>query len=302
MSTLKQAEPPFYRCFIYKIAAICELQLSLFFLSYLFSLHSLFIIYKYIEESERMAISKAEPKYRRPLNQEQVDILELIYKFRFVTVAAVKDYFLETNPGMNVFRRLEVLADQGFIAKRYFDNYRLLHKPVVYFLLPDGVRKLNEYRDKDDEADAKGIYRDGLVSERFAMHCVAVFGLYNRLTAQYDDKLEFLTKSDQTALEDLPKQKPDAYGVLGANHYFIDVLDDDAHLLIDASKKVKRYLEYRKSGDWAAMDAPFPKIIFVCNSDEACERVQKRCDYLLEKSWTTDVAFRVAISTAIALD
>lgn len=248
-----------------------------------------------------MTITKAEPKYRRPLNQEQVDILELIYKFRFVTVATVKDYFAESNPGMNVFRRLEVLADQDFVAKRYFDNYRLLHKPVVYYLLPDGVRKLNEYREQGDEADVKGIYRDSTVSERFAMHCVAVFDLYNRLTVQYDDKLEFLAKGDQTGFEDFPKQKPDAYLTLGTKHYFVDVLDDDDHLLIDASKKTKRYIEYRKSGSWAVMNAPFPEIIFICNSENACLRVQKRCDYLLGKAWIADMTFKTATSTNIAL-
>lgn len=248
-----------------------------------------------------MTITKAEPKYRRPLNQEQVDILELIYKFRFVTVATVKDYFAESNPGMNVFRRLEVLADQDFVAKRYFDNYRLLHKPVVYYLLPDGVRKLNEYRDEGDEADVKGIYRDGAVSERFAMHCVAVFDLYNRLTVQYDDELEFLAKGDQAGFEDFPKQKPDAYLTLGTKHYFIDILDDDDHLLVDASKKIKRYIEYRKSGSWAAMNVPFPEIIFICNSEDACMRVQKRCDYLLSKAWITDITFKTATSTNIAL-
>lgn len=76
--------------------------------------------------------------------------LELLYKFRFVTVATLKENFVESNPGMNVFRRLETLEQQGFIAKCYFDNYRLLHKPVVSYLLPAGAHKLVEYRDEDD--------------------------------------------------------------------------------------------------------------------------------------------------------
>lgn len=249
-----------------------------------------------------MAILKKEPKYRRPLNQEQVDILELIYKFRFVTVATVKDYFVESNPGMNVFKRMEVLVDQGFIAKRYFDNYRLLHKPVVYYLLPTGARKLDEYRDKGDETDIKGIYRDGTVSEQFAIHCVAVFNLYNRLIEQCSDNLEFLAKSDQTGFVSFPKQKPDAYLTLGTKHYLVDILDDEIHLLVEASKKLKRYIEYRKSGDWAAFStSPFPVIIFMCSSEELCEHVRKRCDYLLSKAWV-DMDIRVTVSDKVMLD
>lgn len=236
-----------------------------------------------------------EPKYRRPLNQEQVIILTLIYKFRFVTVAKVKDYFTETNPGMNVFKRLEVLIEQGFIAKRYLDNFRLLHKPVVYYLLPTGVRKLNEYRDESDNADIKSIYRDGALSEQFIMHCITIFGLYNRLTTLYGDELDFLSKSDQVSHTDL-EQKPDAYITLETSegirrHYFANILDDDAHLLVDASKKIKRYIEHRKNGNWATMKTPFPTIIFVCNSEDACQRVQKRLSYLLNKAWVTEASF-----------
>ena len=59
-----------------------------------------------------MMMRSTEPKYRWPLNPEQIEILELLYKFRFVTVATVKDYYSESNPGMNVFKRLNTLEDQ----------------------------------------------------------------------------------------------------------------------------------------------------------------------------------------------
>jgi hypothetical protein len=252
---------------------------------------------------------RVEPKYRRPLNTEQVIILELLYKFRFIIIAIVKDYFAESNPGMNVFKRLERLEEQGFIAKRYFDNYQLLHKPVVYYLLPAGARKLGEYRDKDDTSNIniKAIYKDATVSEQFAMHCVAVLGLYNILTAEYGDDIDFLAKSDQTDIENLPKQKSDAYVMLetdqSVQHYFIDVLDDDAHLLIDASKQIKRYINYKKSGDWALVaESPFPTILFVCNSEEASKRVQKRCEAILHKAWVLDIKFSATTRSEIILN
>ncbi len=252
-------------------------------------------------------MQKFEPRYRRPLNSEQVEILDILYKFRFVTVATLRDYFFETNPGMNIFKRLETLAEQGFIAKRYFDNYRLLHKPVAYYLLPDGARKLDECRDEDEAGvNAKQIYRDSAVSEQFAMHCVAIFNLYNRLDKKYGDDLDFLTKSDQANLESFPKLKPDAYLILEtaqeAHHYFVDILDDDAHLLVEASKKIKRYIELRKSADWTDFsENAFPKIIFVCNSENACKRVQKRCGAILNKTWTLDIAFEVTNISEITL-
>ncbi len=249
-------------------------------------------------------MDKLEPKYRRPLNTEQIQILELLYKFRFVTVAILKTYFSESNPGMNVFRRLETLEQQGFIAKRYFDNFRLLHKPVAYYLLPAGARKLVEYRDENDtdEINVRGIYRDGAVREQFITHCLAVFELYNHLMADYGDDLDFFSKVDQASFEDFPKQLPDVYLTLQADdttkHFFVDVLDDDIHLIIDVSKKIKRSFDYRSSGNWSTMA---PVIIFVCNSEVACKKVQKRCDTAIRKAWIRDIEFRVVTREMVEL-
>jgi hypothetical protein len=252
-------------------------------------------------------MNTTEPKYRRPLNTEQIQILEILYKFRFVSVAMLKEYFIESNPGMNVFRRLERLEQQDFIAKRHFDNQRLLHKPVPYFLLPSGARLLKEYRNKDDanEINIKGIYKDGSVHERFVMHCLVVFDLYNRLMASYGDDLDFLSKNDQAGLDSFPKPFPDAYLTLatddGTKHIFLDILDDDIHLLVDASKKIKRYFDYRKSGNWAMYDSGFPLIVFVCSSDIACEKVRRRCVAAIDKAWIQDIEFRVVTIDTVDL-
>lgn len=252
-------------------------------------------------------MNRVEPKYRRPLNDEQVEILELLYKFRFVTKATLKEYFAETKPGMNVFRKLERLEEQGLIAKRYFPDYKLLHKPVAYYLLPVGARKLAGYRDEDDtdEINIKAIYRDGSVREQFAMHCVAVFKLFNQLSEKYGEDLNFFSKTDQVSFEDFPEQKPDAYLTMQAGdetrHYFLDILDEEAHLLVDVSKRIQRYLGYRKSGNWATTGAAFPKVIFVCNSEKDCARVQKRCNAALNKAWVHDVEFIVTTKDTVTL-
>ena len=86
-------------------------------------------------------------------------------------------------------------------------------------------------------------------------------------------------------------------------HFFLDVLDDDTYLLIDASKKIKRYIDYKKSGDWALVaESPFPEIIFVCNSEEASTRVQKRCEAILHKAWVLDAKFTATTRAEITLD
>lgn len=256
-----------------------------------------------------ITIAMIEPKYRRALNQEQVEMLELLYRFRFVTIATLRNYFSESYPGMNIHRKLDILADQGFIGKRYFDNFRLLHKPVVYYLLPAGARKLSQFRDEDDtdQINIKNLYRDSTVSERFAMHCVAVFDLYNHLGDEYGNSLDFYSKSDLADVKTLPNPAPDAYVTLKkdvgtASHFFLEVLDDDAHLMADASKKIRQIISYKRSGNWALHGSEFPSVIFVCSSDEACKRVQKRCEAALNKAWVLDMTFTVTTLDAIELD
>jgi hypothetical protein len=245
-------------------------------------------------------------KHRRKLNTEQIEVLELLYKFRFGSNDLFARYFGMKDRSF-VFKRLSILQERGLIGKRFEPSYRLQGKPAAYYLLPEGARTLQKYRDQDDadEVNVKGIYKDARVSEAFIKHCFNVFHLYNQLTDQYDD-IDFLSKSDQVSLiDELPKPLPDAYITLDTDpteHFFVDVLDDDAHLLVDASKKMRRYIKYRGDGDWAALsESPFPKLIFVCNSEKACKQVQKRCDYLIDKSWETDITVQVITIDTITL-
>lgn len=259
-----------------------------------------------IEEVSASIIMSEPIKHRRKLNTEQVIVLELLYKFRFGTNDLFAEYFGKKDRSF-VFNRLSILHERGLIGKRFEPSYRLQHKSAAYYLLPEGARTLKQYRDLDDsdEVNVKGLYKDATVSEAFIGHCFSVFALYNQLTEQYGDELDFLSRTDQAGLSDFPKPLPDAFITLEGEvtkHFFLDLLDDDVHLLVDASKKMKRYIRYRRSGDWVAVsEASFPKIIFVCNSEEACERAQERCDYLLDKAWITDIALETTTSDAIKL-
>jgi hypothetical protein len=245
-------------------------------------------------------------QHRRKLNTEQVVVLELLYKFRFGSNDLIAQYFGKKDRSF-VFRRLSILHEQGLIGKRFEPSYRLQGKPAAYYLLPEGARVLKQHRDEGDTdgINIKGIYKDATISERFVNHCFTIFALYNRLMVSYGDELDFLSKSDLAGYDNFPSPFPDAYLTLqtndGTKHFFLDVLDDDAHLLIDASKKIKRYLDYRQSGDWAIIGGSIPVILFACNTEAACEKVQKRCDALVSKAWMQDIDFRAVTLGTVKL-
>lgn len=245
--------------------------------------------------------------HRRKLNTDQQLVLELLYKFRFGSNDLIAQYFGKKDRSL-VFKRLAILQELGLVGKRFDSSYRLRGRPAAYYLLPEGARTISKYRDEDDadEINVKAIYRDATVSERFVDHCLAVFALYMQLMDEYDDNLNFFSKADQANFDNFPKKLPDAYATLEAGgdtkHFFLDVLDDEAHLLIDASRKIKRYVEYKRSGDWALVTtSSYPKTLFVCSSEEAAAKVQKRCDAILQKEWLSDVELETITKNTISL-
>lgn len=60
----------------------------------------------------------SSPKYRRKLNKEQFEVLELLYRFRFGTSQLIANYFSKSS-GDFAYKRLKILVEQGLIAKRF---------------------------------------------------------------------------------------------------------------------------------------------------------------------------------------
>src|SRR6201995_1657432 len=132
-------------------------------------------------------------KPRTNLNNDQLEVLKLLYKFRFGTNELFAQYFGKKAPSF-VFQRLKILQEQGLVGKRFEGSYRLLGKPAAYYLTPDGARILQDQSGLD--INVKGIYKDKSVSEKFVAHSVDLFAIRNRLHNHYGDELLFFTRSD----------------------------------------------------------------------------------------------------------
>src|SRR5437667_6662229 len=83
--------------------------------------------------------NKPKPKYRKKLNEEQVEVLQMLYRFRFASSEQIAQF--QAKPGAKAIqKRLKILEDQGLIAKRYDKSYKLQGKPAAYYLTPTGAR------------------------------------------------------------------------------------------------------------------------------------------------------------------
>jgi hypothetical protein len=246
-------------------------------------------------------MSKLVVKHRRKLNAEQLEVLELLYKFRFGSNDLIAQYFGRKDRSF-VFKRLAILQELGLIGKRFEPSYRIQGKPAAYYLLPEGARTVKKNRDPEDtdEVNIKSVYKDASVSDGFIKHCLHIFALYNTLNGQYDD-LDFLATRDIAGYEYYPQPLPDAFLTLDIKHYFLQFLEDDQPFFT-VVRKIKSHIEYCKSGNWSQVGGESkPTMLFVCESASLQKRTQKRIMSALRKE-LSDFAFAVTTMDAVADD
>lgn len=250
-------------------------------------------------------MARCDVKLRRKLNEGQVQVLELLYKFRFGTNELFAEYFGKKDRSF-VFKRLKILQEQGLVGKRFDGSYRLLGKPAAYYLLPDGARLLPEYRAADDadEINVKGIYKDKSVSEEFVTRCQDIFALFNRLKAVYGDKLVFSTKSDLTPYDYFPKQSPDAYLRLeledGEREFFL-LIHYSHQQFFAAIKRLQYYIKYAESGDWEEGETDFPALIMIFESPADQKRFYKQASRIMREAADEIVLYTAVLSDVKAV-
>lgn len=242
-------------------------------------------------------LNTPEPKYRKKLNQEQVAVLNLLYTFRFASNEHVARYSGKKN-AKHVQKRLKILEDQGYVAKRYDKSYKLKGKPAAYYLLPKGARVLIAAGDPnpDEPINVKRIYKDKDVSEGFIQHCLNLLGVFLVFDTLYGDRLDFFTKSDLSyeQYEYYPQPLPDAHVRLktssGTKEFFLDIFEDSQPFFV-LIRRIKKYLEYSSSGEWSGDE--LPTILIVVENKSVHKRLRKRIAKELRESYD-EVTFTTA--------
>jgi hypothetical protein len=225
-----------------------------------------------------------EPKRRRKLNAEQLEVLMLLYKFRFGSNDLIAQYFGKKDRSF-VFNRLKILQEQGLIGKRFDSSYRIKGKPAAYYLLPDGARLLQQAK-PDKQINIKAIYKDKTVSEEFVGYCLSLFAIYIQLKAKHGDNLRFVTKPQLANYDYFEDFMPSAYIHLEVKRtekeYFLEYLQSSQPFFA-AIRKIKQYINYFDSGEWeAGTGGDFPKVLLVCDGPSLKKRLVKKQDKILE--------------------
>lgn len=224
------------------------------------------------------------------ITEKQKEIMELIYKFRFMdriqiqTLMKHKDY-----KRINVW--LKDLVKKDYLYRIYERKIPLNIKPAVYFLAPTGVRFTRNLGNYDTNHK---LYREKERSEEFRSKCLLIANLYIDIlkkTGPQDALNFFKTKQDFDEYDEIIKPYPD--GLLSLNVLPSDIVEflnnqTTPKSNINTSKKNKRkskkeylyfleligektpryYLRYRiqqyiEYSDGHQTAKPYPHVMFV---------------------------------------
>ncbi len=227
-----------------------------------------------------------QPKYRRPLNDHQIHILKLLYKFRFVTSQLINEYDGSKYPRV-INSRLKILLDQDYIARNYDSTYKIQGKSASYYLRPKGVRYLRQL-DYTDKSVLYSIYHDKRASPYQISHRLSIFEIGVSLRRNYPS-LDFFSKSELNQNGSL-KPLPDFYierrrsSKVKDNRFFLDYLEDSL-LYRQLIVIVRHYVAYAEEEDWEAeFGENFPVIILVCESKRTRYRVSQLVKKVMDRT------------------
>ena len=236
------------------------------------------------------------PSHRKALNSNQVRLLKVIFKFRFVSVPLLSEYLGKDKS--TVYEQLLVLSSQGYIAKNYDSSYRLPPRPATYALAAKGIKYLRDSTDLGQTA-LRNMYKNKVARESLVQMSLRNFELCLKLERQCPDTFEIFTKSEFSQYDQFlrpssdlwlrrkqkQQDKPDSYLV-----EFIDVGTFSWIL----RKRIQAHQDFFDEQDAEV----YPYVLFVTGNDSTERRIQRMLENCFaDFEFYTTTAERLATDT-----
>ena len=224
-------------------------------------------------------VRRVKQKYvRSALNTGQVSLLELVYKYRFVSRQLAAES-LGVKPENGLYEKLEILVKGGHLGRRFDKRLKLQGVPAAYYLTPKGLRALQALDGHDyiTEATIKSSYRDKVVSQAFVNHTLDVYRYTNVLKQQHQE-LKVYLRRDITRYHYFPDNPPDAFLSLKLGdtplRFFLDVIPDTLpRNLLD--RRIADYAEFFEDGGWEKTNSELPKLLFITEKGTTENRTRR---------------------------
>jgi len=214
------------------------------------------------------------------LTDKQLEILLLIYRFRFLTRIQIQQ-FLNHKDYSLVNRYLKTLTNQKLINRIYSTERADINNPAIYFLATKSKSLLKDYEKCNPDVLGR-VYREKHRSETFRNHCLLLADLYFKFqeaARKREAICHFYTATDISDIAYAPLPLPDAYITIseacnnsvivkeGRKHikrYFLDIFNDGMPMFA-IRRRIFQYCRYYTGNYWQDHNKdPFPKIFLIC--------------------------------------
>ena len=147
-------------------------------------------------------------KRNNKLSEKQINVLIVIYRFRFITIPLLAKYNEVSN--QSTAGSLKVLEEMGLIEKRYTSSYKLQGKAARYFLSPKAI-KLFQDNNNINQHSLNLFYKTKLLSEEACDSHIQTLQTYIDYKAKLTTNYTLKTKYELYKHEDQPDPPSDIY-------------------------------------------------------------------------------------------
>lgn len=216
--------------------------------------------------------------HKTKLNDNQIHILKLIYKFRYVTPTLLAKHRNVLNWTIN--SSLKTLLDRKLVGRCYNKSYKLQGKAASYFLTSDAIKLLQDHKSLNSKVLLTRS-RDKSLSDGFIEHHLNVFRVYLQLRQQYPDRFQMLTKYELPEKHPFNEMAPDLYlnpKTPNSKAYFLDIFDTVPFFVIQ--ERIQAYIAHYD--DHKISKDSYPTVLLVCLNSRIEDKVLKYLDSLVE--------------------
>ena len=148
-----------------------------------------------------------DPGYYKKLSSKQIELLLVLYRFRFVSTDLVAE--LLGKDRSTIYESFYNLEKQDYIQKFYEKSYNLLGRPAIYCLAAKGIRFLRD-NTEIDEKRLRNYYKNKSADNELIDKYMYVFKVFLKLRRQFGDRFNIHTRADMNK-EAFPNPLPELW-------------------------------------------------------------------------------------------
>jgi DNA-binding transcriptional ArsR family regulator len=215
------------------------------------------------------------PKYRKSISKSQLQLLLVVFKFRFVGSEYIGSWLHKDKS--TIYERLYVLEKQGYVHKDYDSTYHLRLRPAIYSLTAKGIRYLRDSDIQLHEAALRNMYKNSSASLQLVDHSLNVFRLCVLLKSQYLDTVQLFTRPELSAYSQFIRPLFDVYIQQALKqstkpNYQLEIIEAGTFTWI-IRKRLQAHQDFLdECDDW---HDDYPTLLFVCGNNSTEKRIQR---------------------------